>query len=378
MVNHTYCRIPARTGYFSVTIDCDRLINLSPVAAPSEPVEELWLTPGLFDIQVNGMLGYDLSGEDLSVSQVVEIEQELERRGVTRWCPTVITQDPVIVERNLNILRSAIEENAVQNVHCIHLEGHYISAEDGYRGVHMKRWVRDPDPEEFDRWQAAAGGHIGLFSLAPEREGALEFIHKLKLEGVKTALVHHNAGYEKIRSAIANGADLATHLVNGCASMIHRQHNVIWAQLSLDDLWASFIADGYHIPHYTLRAVIRAKGKERSILVSDLAHLSGLPEGEYIKNGLTVVLKDGGLWVKGEGTNLLSGAIKTLNEGCEYLAVHAGFTIEEALVLASLNPARYMGVEHKTQLYPGYKGPLVLFSWKDQKLTIKKVHNCHG
>ena len=378
MVNHTYCRIPARTGYFSATIDCDRLINLSPAPAPSEPVEELWLTPGLFDIQVNGMLGHNLSGEDLSVSQVVEIERELERRGVTRWCPTVITQDPVIVERNLNILRSAIEENAVQNVHCIHLEGHYISAEDGYRGVHMKRWVRDPDPEEFDRWQAAAGGHIGLFSLAPEREGALEFIHKLKLEGVKTALVHHNSGYERIRSAIANGADLATHLVNGCASMIHRQHNVIWAQLSLDDLWASFIADGYHIPYYTLRAVIRAKGKERSILVSDLAYLSGFPEGEYTKNDLTVVLKDGGLWVKSEGTNLLSGAIKTLNEGCEYLAVHAGFTIEEALVLTSLNPARYMGAEHKTQLYPGYKGPLVLFSWKDKKLIIKEVHNCHG
>ena len=108
MVNHTYCRIPARTGYFSATIDCDRLINLSPAPAPSEPVEELWLTPGLFDIQVNGMLGHNLSGEDLSVSQVVEIERELERRGVTRWCPTVITQDPVIVERNLNILRSAI------------------------------------------------------------------------------------------------------------------------------------------------------------------------------------------------------------------------------------------------------------------------------
>ncbi|MBA7576127.1 hypothetical protein ES708_17964 [subsurface metagenome] len=74
MVNHTYCRIPARTGYFSATIDCDRLINLSPAPAPSEPVEELWLTPGLFDIQVNGMLGHNLSGEDLSVSQVVEIE----------------------------------------------------------------------------------------------------------------------------------------------------------------------------------------------------------------------------------------------------------------------------------------------------------------
>jgi len=373
MNNQIICRIPTRTGYFTATIERNRLVDLSPAAAPAEPVEELWLTPGLFDLQVNGMLGYNLSGDYLTGDQVVEIERELEKRGVTRWCPTVITQDPVIVERNLGILRSVIEEKAVRNVYCIHMEGHYISAEDGYRGVHMERWIRDPDPKEFDRWQKAAGGNIGLFSLAPEREGALEFIRKLKAEGVKVTLAHHHAEYDIIRTAIANGADLSTHLVNGCARMIHRQHNVIWAQLSLDDLWASFIADGYHIPHYTLRAVIRAKGKERSILVSDLAYLSGLPEGEYTNDGLTVVLKDGGLWVKGEGTNLLSGAVKTLNEGCEYLAAHAGFPIEDALVMASVNPARYMGIEHQMCLFPGYTGPLVLFSWKEQKLTIKGV-----
>jgi len=161
--------------------------------------------------------------------------------------------------------------------------------------------------------------------------------------------------------------------VNGCAKVIHRQHNILWSQLSIDDMWASFIADGYHILHYTLRAVIKARGIGRSILTSDLAHLSGMPDGEYRKYERTVVLKDGGLWVKGEGTDLLSGAVKTLEQDCEYLATHSGFSIEEALVMASLNPARFFGIEDQMDLYPGRKLPLVVFSWRNNKLSVKNI-----
>jgi N-acetylglucosamine-6-phosphate deacetylase len=299
---------------------------------------------------------------------VLKIEAALEAHGVTRWCPTVVTQDPRIVERNLEILGGIIEANTAPNIHGIHLEGHYISSEPGYRGVHMERYIRDPDVSEMQGWYRAARGKICLFSLAPERTGAIPFIGALKTMGVKVGLVHHRADYQTIRSAAAAGADLCSHLLNGCAKMVHRQHNVIWAQLSLDDLWASFIADGYHIPPYTLRALIRAKGITRSILISDLAHLSGLPEGEYRKYGNTVVLKDEGLWVKGEGTDLLSGAVKTLDKDCAYLASRAGFSLEDALIMASLNPARYFGIDDRCALYAGWSGKLVGFTWRDGTL----------
>ncbi len=366
------CRIPGKTGVFHVTFEKGVLTRLEP-AAEQPGAAELWLTAGLFDIQVNGMLGHNLSDEELTSEKVVEIEKALEQHGVSRWCPTVTTQDPKIVERNLALIGSVIESGAAPNIHCIHLEGHYISAEDGYRGVHMARYVRDPDLSEFDRWQQKARGHIGLFSLAPERKGAAEFIAGLRVRGVRVALVHHNADHQTVQKAAAAGADLSSHLVNGCAPLINRQHNVIWSQLSLDELWASFIADGYHIPDYTLCAVIKAKGLERSILVSDLAHLSGLPDGEYDKMDRTVVLKDGGLWVKGEGTNLLSGAVKTLEQGCAYLVTRAGFSLEQALVLASLNPARYFGIEGEFQLFPGRKGPLVAFGLERQELKVMEI-----
>jgi N-acetylglucosamine-6-phosphate deacetylase len=341
----------------------------------SVDVEEvhLWLTPGLFDIQMNGMLGHDLSDENLDIDKIAAINSGLEQHGVLRWCPTICSTASENVDHNLRVINEAVERKAAPGIHRIHMEGHYVSTEEGYRGVHLPRFQRDPDPEEFDRWQKAAGGRIGLFSLAPERAGALAFISKLRAEGVKVGLVHHHADHQTVRAAAAAGADLSSHLINGCASMIHRQHNIIWSQLSLDELWASFIADGYHIPHYTLRAVIKSKGIERSILISDLSSLSGIPDGEYEANEMTVVLKDGGLWVKDKGTNLLSGAAKTLDLDVEYLTNKSGFTLEQSLIMATTNPARYFGIEQQMQIYPGKRAPFAVFSWEKGRFQVHEI-----
>ncbi len=363
------------TGSFEIGYGGGRIASIRPLdASPPQADDTLWLTPGLFDIQVNGMLGYDFSGRELSVEMIQGIHSELEKRGILRWCPTICTQAPDIVERNLATIRQAIDGGLVPNVHCIHLEGHYISSEEGYRGVHAVKFIRDPDPGEFDRWQQAAGGHIGLFSLSPERKGALSFIQKLRADGVRVGVVHHHSDYETVRAAAAAGADLSSHLLNGCAPLIHRQHNVIWAQLSLRELWASFIADGFHIPPYTLRALINSKGLDRSILTSDLGYLAGSPDGEYSTgDGMLVVLKDGGLWVKGKGTDLLAGAAKTLNQNVEYLAARAGFAVEQSLLLASRNPAQYFGLSRDFDLYPGRPGPVALFRWQEERLSVEAI-----
>ncbi len=367
------CRIPGRRGAFEILFRDGCLESLRPLDSVAVEGVRLWLTPGLFDIQMNGMLGYGLSEENLDIDRIAAINDGLEKHGVLRWCPTICSNTAEIVERNLRIVNQAVERKAAPGIYCIHLEGHYVSTEEGYRGVHLPRFQRDPDPREFDRWQQAAGGRIGLFSLAPERTGALAFIAKLRVEGVKVGLVHHHADHELVRAAAAAGADLSSHLINGCVTMIHRQHNILWSQLSLDELWASFIADGYHIPAYTLRAAIKAKGIERSILISDLSSLSGMPDGEYEANEMTVVLKDGGLWVKEKGTNLLSGAAKTLDLDVEYLTTKAGFPLEQALLMATVNPARYFGIEKQMQLYPGRCAPLAVFSWEKGLFRVHQI-----
>jgi N-acetylglucosamine-6-phosphate deacetylase len=367
------CRIPGRCGAFEASYRNGSLESLRPIESVESEKLSLWLTPGLFDIQMNGMFGHSLSDENLKIEAIAAINEGLEKHGVLRWCPTICSNTTEIVERNLRMIDQAAERGAAPGIHCIHLEGHYVSTEEGYRGVHLPRFQRDPDPQEFDRWQQASGGRIGLFSLAPERKGALPFIAELRRKGVKVGLVHHHADHQLVRAAAAAGADLSSHLINGCVTMIHRQHNIIWSQLSLDELWASFIADGYHIPAYTLRAAIKAKGIPRSILISDLSSLSGMPDGEYEANEMTVVLKNGGLWVKEKGTNLLSGAAKTLDLDVEYLSTEACFPLEQALLMATVNPARYFGIEQHMQLYPGRRGSLAVFSWENGHLQVHRI-----
>ncbi|HEB10408.1 MAG TPA: hypothetical protein ENI06_04240 [Spirochaetales bacterium] len=152
MVFENICRIPGISGTFEVRFKNGRIENLIPIRNKDHDAETLMLTSGLFDIQFNGMLGYDLSAEGLTVDQVIEINSALERRGILRWCPTICSQTSEIVEQNLSIIREAIDGGLAANIHCIHLEGHYISSEEGYRGVHLPRFIRDPDPKEFDRW----------------------------------------------------------------------------------------------------------------------------------------------------------------------------------------------------------------------------------
>ncbi len=367
------CRIPGTTGIYKIIYNNGKIEHLSPYQLKEHSDTSLWLTSGLFDIQFNGMLGYGFTDDNLTVDKVAEINAALVKKGVLRWNPTICSQTVEIVEKNLAVIRKTVNEGLAPNIHCIHLEGHYISSLEGYRGVHLPEYIRDPDPEEFDRWQKIAGGLIGIFSLAPERKGALAFIQKLMKVGVKVGIVHHNADHETVQAAAAAGADLSSHLINGCVPMINRQQNIIWSQLSLDQLWASFIADGYHIPSYTLRAVIKSKGVDRSILISDASSQSGLPDGEYESNGMTVIKQDGGLCVKGKGKNLLAGAAKTLEEDVEYLTANAGFSIEDSLKMATINPARYFGIESEIAIYEGKTGPLAVFDWDKNKLTVKEI-----
>src|SRR5687768_6411871 len=147
-----------------------------------------------------------------------------------------------------------------------HLEGPYFSIEDGPRGAHPKEHARDPDWDEFRRWQDAAGGRVRMVTLAPERNGALRFIEQLTAAGVVAAIGHTAATGRQIRDAAAAGARTSTHIGNGCHAVLPRHDNYVWEQLACDDLWASVIADGHHLPPAVLKSVIRAKTPGRVLL----------------------------------------------------------------------------------------------------------------
>jgi N-acetylglucosamine-6-phosphate deacetylase len=209
-----------------------------------------------------------------------------------------------------------------------------------------------------------------LLTLAPELPGALELIRVAANSGVIVSIGHTAATFDQIISAVREGARMSTHLFNGCSQLLDRHSNVIYSQLAQDALYASFIADGYHVPYSTLLIGIRVKGVAKSLLVSDLAHLSGLPDGEYLVEGNRVELREGGLRVK--GTNLLSGAVRTLREDVERVARQPDLGIETALLMATRSPSFAVGDPSWADLSLGRQGPIGVFSWDGAQLLLDR------
>jgi len=226
----------------------------------------------------------------------------------------------------------------------LHMEGPYISPEDGPRGAHQREHVAAASRDDFLRRQEAAGGQIKLVTLAPEAEGAMELIGHLVGWGIRAAIGHTAASPEQIREAVKAGATLSTHLGNGCAMQLPRHPNFIWEQLAADDLWASFIVDGHHLPPATVKAMVRAKRPPRTLLVTDAVAAAGCLPGAYELNGEQVVLSEDGR-VFQPGKPWLAGSAITLDRAVANTVKFTGLPLEEVLPMASSQPAKYLGIQ---------------------------------
>lgn len=323
--------------------------TIRAVEAASLPSVQAWLAPGLVDLQVNGFAGVDFNSPASGLEEIGRAIRSLFSTGVTRFYPTVITGAPEDMQAALRKLatarRSLPEGEAIAG---IHLEGPYISAEEGPRGAHPARWVRPPDLDEFHRMQEAAEGLIRLITLAPEWPQALRFIEALVKEGVTVAVGHTNATGEQIAAAAAAGASISTHLGNGAHLVLPRHPNYIWEQLAEDRLAAGLIVDGIHLPACFLKVVLRTKGLERCFAVTDASSPANCPPGRYRLGEQEVDLTPDERVVLAGQTRLAGSALR-LDRGVANLMRLIGLSLSEALRMASLNPARIAGIEGRRQ-----------------------------
>jgi N-acetylglucosamine-6-phosphate deacetylase len=264
--------------------------------------------------------------------------------GVTQHVPTFITMPRERLLRNLALVAQCAggSDEVGAALAGFHVEGPFISPEDGPRGAHDRSYVRSPDFEEFLAWQEAADGRIAYLTVAPELEGALEFIGRVVRTGVKVALGHTRAVPEVIRQAVDAGASLSTHLGNGSAPLLPRLENFIWEQLAADGLFASCICDGFHLPAAVVKVIARAKTLDRLILVSDGALLGGYKPGLYKWDRLDVeVFADGHIGLP--GTTMLAGAAYLLDWDIPRFVEYTGCKLGDAIRLCTVNPARFLG-----------------------------------
>ena len=316
--------------------------GLSPAETEALP----YVGPGLFDIQVNGFNGIWFSSERLTVDEVEQVIHAYLEQGITRCLPTLITNSFEAIEHGLRTICAAREKSElVRNVVVgCHVEGPYISPENGPRGAHPLVHVRPAEVAEFLKWQQAAGGLIKLVTLAPEVPNALQFIEQVARSGVVVSIGHTAASSDMIRQAIDCGAKLGTHLGNGCAGMMPRHDNVFWPQLADDRLTCSVIADGWHVPATMLHCILRCKSLSRLVLTSDVSGFGGCPRGRYSTGDVDVeVLADGRIVVAGQ-TLFLAGSGATTGECVSHFMTSCGVPLMDAWSLASTQPAELMGI----------------------------------
>ncbi|HLS41020.1 MAG TPA: amidohydrolase family protein [Ornithinicoccus sp.] len=303
--------------------------------------------PGLVDLQVNGYAGWDVNADDVTPDDVVGLTRALWEEGVTTYLPTVITAPEEKILHCLAVVAEARRRDPLvaHSIAGVHVEGPSLAADDGPRGAHDARHLRDPDLAELRRWQEASGGLVRIVTLAPERPGTEEYVRGAVAAGVRVSIGHCAPTPEQVHAAAAAGASLSTHLGNGTYATLPRHPNHLWAQLADDRLTALLIADGHHLPADTLTAMIRAKSPERCVLTSDSAALAGMAPGDYRTpvGGSVTVGEDGRLSLT--GTTLLAGSGRSLRQCLDWATAHLPFPAETLLPLATLNPARLLGVE---------------------------------
>jgi N-acetylglucosamine-6-phosphate deacetylase len=328
---------------------------------PSDHIDT-WIAPAFIDLQVNGFAGVDYCSPDSSMEEIGRSIREQFATGVSRLYPTVITGSEADMQgafRNLVKAMETLPEGAA--LEAIHAEGPFISPEDGPRGAHPLRQCRPPSLEEWKRMQDAASGHIRLLTLSPEYEGTPRFIEQVVGEGVVVSIGHTKATTAQIADAVSAGATMSTHLGNGSHGILPRHPNYIWDQLAEDKLTASFIADGIHVPANFLKVAIRAKGIERSVLVTDAVMPAGCEPGDFALGEMNLTLHPGDK-VTLKGSNQLAGSALKMHVGVSRLMSLAGLSLRDAVTLATTNAARVGRVGGRMRgLNPGERADLVEF-----------------
>jgi N-acetylglucosamine-6-phosphate deacetylase len=321
--------------------------------------------PGFVDIQVNGFAGVDFNAPDAPLEEIGRAIDVIWATGVTRFLPTVVTgprEDMIAALRNL-----ARAQRELPNGHAIagfHVEGPHISPEEGPRGAHPLDSVRPPDLNEFHAWQEATGGQVRIVTLSPHWERAPWYIEQVVRAGVTVSIGHTHATSEQIDDAVRAGAAMSTHLGNGAHRVLPKFPNYIWDQMGDDRLSASFIADGIHLPDAFLRSALRAKTAARSVLVTDASSPAGAAPGRYRLGRQWVDLTGDGRVVLA-GQDRLAGSALRMNDAIAHAVRVGGMTLQEAVRMATVNPARLAGVGEDTSR--------VQFRFENGRIEILRV-----
>lgn len=298
------------------------------------------LAPSYFDVHIHGSNGHDVM--EATPQALQSIGSFLASRGTASYLATTVTAPLDSTLRSLSGLARIIQDSSrwaapTARPIGIHLEGPFLSH--AKRGVHPPVHLLAAEIPIFDRLFEAAEGQVRLMTLAPELPGAVELAAHATARGVRVSVGHSNATAAETRAVLAAGAVSATHTFNAMRSLDHREPGILGVVLTTDSLFAELICDGIHTSPELVRLWARAKGPQRAILITDAMSAAGMPDGEYQLGGFSVQVANG----KATANGVLAGSVLTLDQALANFMQFTGAPLEQALPLATANPAAMTG-----------------------------------
>lgn len=324
--------------------------------------EGLWVVPGFIDVHVHGAAGFDAM--DATPEALHRMAAYFARHGVTGYLPTTMSASAEAVLAAAQNVADARQPPAGARHLGVHLEGPYLNPEHG--GAQPGEVLRDPNPGEYGAWFAT--GAVRLVTLAVERPGSEGLIRYALERGAELAVGHSGAGYEEVCAAADLGLRQATHTFNGMSELHHRRPGILGAVLTDDRIYAQVIVDLIHVHPAVVKLIVRAKGVERTILITDAMRATGLADGEYDLGQQTITVRDG---VARTAAGHLAGSTLTMDRALRHVMHAAGLSLQEALPMATAVPAEALGMaEKKGVLAAGADADVVLL---EQDLTVRRT-----
>lgn len=331
-----------------------------PLASPLGDVENLAgyiVTTGFIDTHIHGVEGLDLTVKP-DPWTLLDMSNRLVKYGVTGFLPTTVTAPHDILFEVCHAFKEASKIwSPAQGARILglHLEGPYISVEAS--GAQDREFIRKPDIKEFSQYVEASGNGIRQVTIAPEVEGALDFIRYAKTQDIVVSAGHTNATYEQGVEAVKAGVSKATHLFNGMRKIHHRDPGIALALIEAPQVYLELIVDLIHLHPAIVKMVINYAGADRVVLVTDSIAATGMPDGLYKLGRLRVEVKNG--IARLEGKDTLAGSTLTMDKAFRNI-ISLGYDVRMASKMASLTPAKSVNLRFLGDVKPHYKADLVI------------------
>lgn len=320
------------------------------------------IAPGLVDTHIHGYGGKDIM--DCKKGYLDEISKGILECGVTSFLPTTLTDSTEKLNEACKVIGDEYKSVTGAKVRGIFLEGPFFTEK--YKGAQNASYMSDPDIEKLKKWKELSNGLVNKIAIAPEREGAIDFIKEANAMGVRVALGHSDASFDEAVDAVDAGANIFVHVYNGMSGLHHRNPGMVGAAMSTDS-YGELICDGHHVNPNAANILMNAKGRDRIALITDCMSAGGMPEGDYKLGEFPVVVKDGTARLKDSGN--LAGSILRLKEAVKNVVEWEIADVFEAIQMASLIPAKSLGIDDVCgKLHEGYDADFIVL---DENLDLK-------